>query len=206
LRFNWLTPVFDPFMRYVFPDIRVKRDLVGRMRLSDAEAVLDFGRGTATLAIVMKRRFRHLKVEGLDVDRRAIGKARRKAAAAGVAVELRRYDGGRLPYEDGSFDRVVSCLVFHHLDDRTKKAALLELARVLRASGELYLADLDRPRRLSGRLVFGAVRLLDGRRNTRANAAGELPVFVARAGFHNVREISRLPVVLGEVSCIRGVA
>src|SRR5574340_296960 len=52
-----------------------------------------------------------------------IAKARRKAVADGADVGLDLYDGGRFPYPDGSFDRVVTCFVLHHLDDAKKAAA-----------------------------------------------------------------------------------
>jgi ubiquinone/menaquinone biosynthesis C-methylase UbiE len=42
-----------------------------------------------------------------------------------------------LPFEDGSFDRVISTCVFHHLNDPTK--GLEEMRRVVRAGGSITL-------------------------------------------------------------------
>ena len=86
-------------------------------RLNDETQVLDFGCGTATLTILIKRRYPGALVRGLDVDEVILAKARRKAEADGADVGFDVYDGGRIPYQDGSFDRIVTCFVLHHLGD-----------------------------------------------------------------------------------------
>ncbi len=77
---------------------------------------------------------------------------------------------------------------------------LLEIKRVLRPGGTFYTADFDRARNPILRLVFKAVRLLDGRRNTRTNAKGLLPKLMEEAGFTSVGEAARYATMLGEVS------
>jgi len=49
---------------------------------------------------------------------------------------------GRLPFRDASFDAVVACLVFEHIDD--VDAALGEVARVLEPGGR-FLFFLNHP-------------------------------------------------------------
>jgi len=205
LRFRALTPLFDPFMAVALPDREIKGRLVEQANLGGAASVLDFGCGTATLTLLVKRRFPGARVRGLDVDEEILAKARRKAAADGADVGLDHYDGGRFPYPDGSFDRVVTCFVLHHLDDSRKAAALAEMRRVLGRRGELYVADFDRANNVLRRGAFAVVRLLDGRRSTRANAQGRLRAMIAAAGFDRVEEISRHAAAMGEVAFIRGV-
>jgi ubiquinone/menaquinone biosynthesis C-methylase UbiE len=46
-----------------------------------------------------------------------------------IAMKSVRFELGyadRLPYPDSTFDRVVSSLVFHHLEHETKMVALRE--------------------------------------------------------------------------------
>ena len=204
LRLKLLTPLFDPFMSFAMSDINIKKDLMGRARLDGARDVLDFGCGTGTLALLVKQGYPPAHVRGLDVDEIMIGAARRKAVAHGLPVHLDQYEGGRFPYPDASFDRVLSSFVFHHLDDLSKKTALREIRRVLRPAGELYLVDFDRSKNLLLRVIFSAVRLLDGRRQTRANALGLLRVMVATAGFESVEEVARYRTVIGEATCLAG--
>ena len=46
-----------------------------------------------------------------------------------------------LPYETGSFDRVLSSFMFHHLEEREREKALKEVLRVLRPGGSFHLVD-----------------------------------------------------------------
>jgi ubiquinone/menaquinone biosynthesis C-methylase UbiE len=189
-------------MSVLMSDTGIKKDLVRRARLGGAKEVLDFGCGTGTLAILVKQSHPHAMVFGLDVDKAVLAAARRKAAAGGFRVHLDSYDGDGFPYADGSFDRVLSSFVFHHLENGRKKAALREIRRVLRPEGEFYLVDFDRSKNPLLRLVFSAVRLLDGRRQTRANASGLLRPMVVAAGFARVEELVRYRTVIGEVTCL----
>src|SRR5581483_11007903 len=47
-----------------------------------------------------------------------------------------------LPFDDESFDVVVSNYAFHHLDDPAKELALSEVRRVLVPGGRLVLCDM----------------------------------------------------------------
>jgi SAM-dependent methyltransferase len=202
LRFHWLTPVFDPFIARALPDLRIKADLVEHLQLADSSSILDFGCGSGTLALMIKRQYPLARVRGLDVDARILARARRKAVASPCELPFDRYGGSRFPYASDSFDAVVTSLAFHHLDDQRKRAALREINRVLKPGGALHVADFDRARNPVLGLIFEAVRLLDGRRNTRANAKGLLPKLIEQAGFTSVEKVARYETALGEVSTL----
>src|SRR6266487_3801412 len=70
---------------------------------------------------------------------------RRNAIAEGVAdrVELLTADMTALPFEDNSFDVVVSSLAIHNIPGRAgREKALTEAVRVLRPGGRLLIADV----------------------------------------------------------------
>jgi ubiquinone/menaquinone biosynthesis C-methylase UbiE len=50
-----------------------------------------------------------------------------------------------LPYQGDCFDRVLTTLVLHHLNRENKQRALGEAYRVLRAGGQLHIADWGKP-------------------------------------------------------------
>lgn len=58
--------------------------------------------------------------------------ARTKAAQAGVEITFDHGMAFQPPYPDGSFDRVLSSLVLHHLTTENRHRTLNEIFRVLR--------------------------------------------------------------------------
>jgi len=101
------------------------------------ERVLDVacGNGNATLAAA--RRFAH--VTGIDFVPGLLDRARARAAAEGLAVELREADAEALPFPDGAFDLVVSTFGVMFTPDQDRAAR--ELLRVCRHGGRIALAS-----------------------------------------------------------------
>ena len=81
-------------------------------------------------------------------------RAERNAALEGVqGIEFRRGSASRLPFADGEFARVVSCLTFHEVRDvEDKTVSIAEALRVLEPGGRFSFVDLfDDPRFYRGR-------------------------------------------------------
>lgn len=70
---------------------------------------------------------------GIDLTPRHVELANAHLAALGLDARATRGDGERLPFADGSFDRVSSNGVLHHTPDI--EAALAEITRVLKPGG-----------------------------------------------------------------------
>ena len=200
VRFDALTPLFDVFVRATTRERTFKQKLLDQARLEDADDVLDIGSGTGTLAIWAKQRHPELDVRGLDGDPAIIGQARRKAARAGVEVTFDEGLSYELPYEDASFDRVLSSLFFHHLVLRDKERTIAEVARVLRPGGELHVGDWGQPRSLPSKVAAVAIRKFDGDEPTRDNLAGRLPELFEAGGLVDARERDRVGAPAGVIS------
>lgn len=104
--------------------------------------VLDVGCQTGALPIALSRR--GACVTGVDVDEMLLEGARLRALGHGMSPTFRVARAEVLPFEDASFDVVTFVDVIEHVVDA--RAALRELARVLRPGGTLYLFG---PNRLS---------------------------------------------------------
>jgi SAM-dependent methyltransferase len=197
LSHRWLTPLYDPLVSRVMPEIALKRRLVEGARIEPGHRVLDVGCGTGTLATLVKRRQPRAQVVGLDPDDRILGIARAKAARSGLDVTFERGTATRLPYSDASFDRVLTTLVLHHLKTNDKRRACSEMLRVLRPGGELHVADFDRPHTRLMRAISLVTRHFE---EVRDNIQGLLPVMFRDAGFDEVRQTSRLATAFGTVA------
>ena len=200
VRFDFLTPFFDLFVRSTAREHTFKRRLLDQARLDGELEVLDLGSGTGTLAVWAKQRNPRVAVRGLDGDPAIIEQARRKAAAERVDVAFDEGLSYELPYADSSFDRVLSSLFFHHLVLRDKQRTIAEIARVLRPGGELHIGDWGEPRSAASRLGAAVVRRFDGDEPTRDNLAGRLPELLEEGGLADARERDRVTAPFGVVS------
>ncbi len=202
LRFKWLTPLYDFLIGITMPEMKIKHHLVETASINEDSAVLDFGCGTGTLTILVKESCPGAKVTGIDIDVQILNKAIHKAREKKMDILFLNYDGEKFPFQDSSFNRVVSSLVFHHLDTDTKQKVLAEIYRVLNEGGQLYIADFGRSKSWIQRTVFNMIRGLDGFKSTDANAKGLLPKLISDAGFENAGIKKRFKTMFGEVQII----
>lgn len=200
VRFDFLTPVFDVFAKSTTRERTFKQRLLDQAGLEGDLDVLDLGSGSGTLAIWAKQRQPDMRIRGLDGDSAIIGQAVRKAERAELDIPFDEGLSYELPYEDASFDRVLSTLFFHHLVLRDKERTIAEVARVLRPGGELHVADWGEPRSLPAKLAAVAIRKFDGDEPTRDNLAGRLPELFEAGGLVDARERERVSAPLGVVS------
>ncbi|HYQ69443.1 class I SAM-dependent methyltransferase [Actinophytocola sp.] len=138
---HFLTPLYD-VVHHVFGLQPVHQEMIDLAALRDGHRVLDIGCATANLLRTIGRQRPGVALVGLDPDPKALARARRKARRAGLDMRLDRGFAQELPYPDGSFDRVFSSLMLHHLEDTAKDQLLAEARRVLRPDGLLIVADL----------------------------------------------------------------
>jgi ubiquinone/menaquinone biosynthesis C-methylase UbiE len=188
LTYDRLTPLFDPVVRGFMRERAFKERLLDQAAIEPGHRVLDLGCGTGTLAVWAKRRVPGAEVIGLDGDEEVLARGRRKAAGAGVDVRLDRGLSYDMPYEDGSFDRVLSSLFFHHLKPDAKGTTVREIARVLRPGGELHVADFGPPGDPVAWVGAQVLRRFDGLENTRDNIEGNLPRIFSDAGLVDARQ------------------
>jgi len=206
LRFDALTPLYDPLVALTTRETRFKRRLLDQASLASGQRVLDVGCGTGTLAVEAWQARPGVVVAGLDGDQAVLGRAARKVAEEDAAVVLSEGFSDALPFPSGSFDRALSTLFFHHLSLDAKRRTFAELARVLRAGGELHVADWGRPETMLMRIASWPLRLLDGVEQTRDNVEGRLPELMRDAGLVDVATLGGLSTAFGTMAFYRATA
>lgn len=200
---GWLTRFYDPVIALTLRERELKARLIAQTRISSGMRVLDFGCGTGTLAMMLKRAHPDAEVFGLDIDPEVLAIAREKISRAGLAVELKEGRAAEAPFPNASFDRVVTSLVLHHLTTEEKKEALSGLRRLLRPGGELHIADFGPPQNPLMWAVSRVIRALDGSDRTEVNLTGRLPGLVAGVGFAAVKECGEMMTPFGTVAFLR---
>ena len=146
--------------------------------VASGQRVLDVACGTGALTLAVARKVGPSgSVFGLDPNPEMLAVARRKPA------RIEWIDGcaERLPFDDCSFDAVVSQFGFMFFDD--KVAALRETMRVLRPGGRLAVAVCDAVERSPGYVAL----------------AGLLERLFGRA----VADAFRAPFALGDAALLR---
>lgn len=200
---RWLTPLYDPVMRWTMREETFKRALLAQAGIAPRHRVLDLGCGTATLTARIARSVPSAELIGVDVDPQALRIGRGKLERLGLDIRLDQARTSALPYADASFDRVISSLVFHHLTPDEKRQTAAEVFRVLRPGGELHVADWGKPQNALLRAAFLVVQLLDGFATTTENVHGVLPEVFSAAGFVDVEVTRKVATAFGSLSLLR---
>jgi SAM-dependent methyltransferase len=126
----------------------VGETVVAAAAIEPGMTVLDVATGTGNAAIPAAKAGG--QVTGLDLTPELFEAARGHAEEAGVTIDWVEGDAEALPFEDASFDRVLS--VFGVMFAPRQKIAAAELARVCRPGGSVVVANWT-PSGFIGRLI-----------------------------------------------------
>ncbi|HIK05996.1 MAG TPA: class I SAM-dependent methyltransferase [Trichormus sp. M33_DOE_039] len=107
--------------------------------------VLDAGTGPGRIPVLMCQQRPEWRCVAIDMAENMLQIAALHVQKAGLQPQIRLelVDAKNLPYEDGSFDLVISNSLIHHLPDPLP--FFQELQRVIKSYGGILLRDLLRP-------------------------------------------------------------
>jgi arsenite methyltransferase len=137
-------------------------ELLDRLNLRGDERILDMGCGRGAVLLMAAQHLTTGRAVGVDLWRsvdqsgNSTEATQRNAVAEGVAdrVEVHTGDMTALPFEDDSFDVVVSSFAIHNISGRAgREKAIGEAVRVLRPGGRLMIADVRATRQYRAQLA-----------------------------------------------------
>jgi ubiquinone/menaquinone biosynthesis C-methylase UbiE len=108
----------------------------------DGGVALEVGCGRGRGVELILDHFRAAAVDAFDLDRRMVARARSRLRRH-AAVRLWVADCVAIPAPDGSYDAVFDFGIIHHVPDW--RAALAEVARVLKPGGRFYAEEVLGP-------------------------------------------------------------
>ena len=121
---HWLEPAEESYY------------LISRWRKQGKKDFLDLGCGLGRHTIQFAQA--GFKTSGFDLSEGAVARTDEFAKREGLEIELKQGDMLELPYEDASFDCILSRNVISHSDTAGVRKIADELYRVLRDGGECY--------------------------------------------------------------------
>ena len=128
--FDLIAPVYGLFFNYQVRYFKKIQERASQeIDLEEYESVLDIGCGTGALPKTLHDR--GLRVTGVDPSPGMIGQARKKLR--GTSIELREIRAGEdLPFDDKSFDLVITSYVAHGLQPKERIDLYREMRRIAR--------------------------------------------------------------------------
>ena len=180
-------------MRYVFSRRGLwvintpYRRILKAANITAQDRVLDLGCGIGNILIALAERiaFSHPPV-GVDVspDLIRIGEHEIARAAMQDRIRLQIAPATRLPFDDRSFDVVLTSHVLKHLDDEALLTSFREVARVLRPGGRFLLWEFEKSPRSA--LLFWSARLSGLPPAFQLRTSAEFSAALRLSGFHRV--------------------
>jgi demethylmenaquinone methyltransferase/2-methoxy-6-polyprenyl-1,4-benzoquinol methylase len=181
-------------------DIRWRRFAVQQLELNPSARLLDIGSGNGQLLNEANRQFPDCQSVGADLTQAMLEKGKTHSAANNTSWA--RADSENLPFDENSFDGVISGFLVRNLHDLFQ--GLQEQYRVLKPGGRIAVLDTSRPpqgmlRPLIRFYLNQVIPILGGLFTGQKSAysylssstenflsAGELAVYLAAAGFKKV--------------------
>jgi SAM-dependent methyltransferase len=141
-------------------------------------SVLDVGCGVGNFHKLLTDRVGPLT--GVDVSKASIERAREH----NPGVHYESYGGGRLPFDDASFDVVFTVCVMHHVPPPQWPAFAAEMKRVLRPGGMVAVFEHNPRNPLTQRIVANCI--FD--RNAVLLRSEDTRSLIKHAGFRDIVE------------------
>lgn len=150
-----LISLYFTYARYLFApgggnvQDKIRDLLLARLTWDGKGRALDIGCGNAALTIKLAQKYPEARVVGIDYwgknweYSKSTCETNAKIEDVSDRVTFQKASASRLPFEDKSFDVIVSNLTFHEVrDTKDKREVIREALRVVKKGGIFVFQDL----------------------------------------------------------------
>jgi ubiquinone/menaquinone biosynthesis C-methylase UbiE len=161
-----------------FVEYKIK-ELARRLGMEQPRRFLNFGCGTGNSEVFLVKYFCDTEFHGIDVSSRSIHVAQERNLPK---TKFGVYDGNIIPYPDDSFDVIFISNVLHHINHFEHYSVMIEINRVLRKGGSVFVFEHNPLNPLTQKVV----RECEFDRDAHLLYSWETKSLLKRAGFHDV--------------------
>jgi ubiquinone/menaquinone biosynthesis C-methylase UbiE len=195
---SWFTGAYDPLTARWPAGNKMRATVIDALELKPGMRLLELGCGSGRLAIQIKRTYPDVEITAVDGNRDIMKVAKNRAGQAGVDIDFVLGDFTTCPLE-GTYDRVYSTLVLHHLNLEAKQEVFARIRALLAEDGKLVVADFTGHHHGPGQAILSKLSTLsDPLGGKRSNHDGSFEAAM-RDTLPVVRSVARIPSVFGTI-------
>ncbi|NLS45238.1 MAG: class I SAM-dependent methyltransferase [Firmicutes bacterium] len=122
-----------------FADLIETQTAIGMLVINPGAKILDIGCGTGNFSIKLAEL--GYQVTGIDISKRMLEQAKRKAQAKSLDIQFHAMDVHNLEFPDNHFDGAVSMAAFEFIAKPDE--AFIEMMRVLKPGGQILIGTIN---------------------------------------------------------------
>ena len=151
-KYDLISPIYDIFGIIMEAKARARALEISGIR--NGERVLEVAVGTGLNFREILMRNPDGWTDGIDISRRMLRKAKRRAMKTGVSnYRLRLGDGRALPFGDHTFNLLINEYMFDIMPVTEYDSIMAEFRRVLKDDGRLILVNTTLPEKTTDRML-----------------------------------------------------
>jgi len=145
-KYNWIAPIYDLFG--ILMESKAHQRAIDMAAIKNGEKILEVAFGTGLNFVEILKRNLQGWVNGIDVSMKMLERARKRISKTGQKnYTLYLCDCRHLPFEDGTFDILMTQYLLDILPVEDFTPILLEFRRVLKDGGRIVLVNMTKGER-----------------------------------------------------------
>jgi len=145
-KYNWIAPIYDLFG--ILMESKARQQAIDMAAIKNGEKILEVAFGTGLNFVEILKMNPQGWVNGIDVSMKILERARNRISKTGQKnYTLYLGDCRHLPFEDGTFDILMTQYLLDILPVEDFIPILLEFRRVLKVGGRIVLVNMTKGER-----------------------------------------------------------